>query len=432
MMVGPMKKKIMLTGVLAFIIPVIIAVVIFCIYRSNVNKEMEYWKSRAAETGVYVFSGDLPINHIITSKDIRIVNAKSDSVSSNTYYHVAGSKAFYSGDKTMIGRKLKIPVQNQTMVMESMFFQEEDSVNDDIRAKEFNMITLPSDLQVGDFIDIRMLFPTGEDYLVVAGEEIMQLGSTSDSNTVFLDLDEEELVKLSGAIIETYIADSIKLYAVKYVNPYQQLFDEVPVDYVEKYENAVVALQEKYTTIEEKEIPGGREPKRGESGEIIPGEFEYTEPTIEEVKKVPTVEELDIKEIAQTAGLKEEDAKAIQVALKENDETLLGLYRNKTEILETRLTENYPIRKEIAKLIASNPNIIESIKAKYQIEELEKERQDLIDTSIYEYDEEKGEMVEKDGALSSIASNLSEEINAQKAERRQYLQTMIRNSMTGM
>ena len=113
----------------------------------------------------------------------------------------------------------------------SMFYELDDFVREDVRRKEFNMISLPSDLVEGDYIDVRIIFPTGEDYVVVAGKEVKKVGSSHDSNAIFLDLTEEEINRMSSAVIESYVSGAVRLYAVKYSNWYEQLYDEESVDW---------------------------------------------------------------------------------------------------------------------------------------------------------------------------------------------------------
>ena len=41
----------------------------------------------------------------------------------------------------------------------------------DVRTQEYNMITLLSQLQTGDFVDIRLRLPSGQDYIVVSKKQ---------------------------------------------------------------------------------------------------------------------------------------------------------------------------------------------------------------------------------------------------------------------
>lgn len=428
MMLGPMKKKVITAAIVAFLIPTIVLGVVFKIYASKKQEEIEELKVQAQIERAYVFSGDFPIDHVIGSGDIKVVDVKSQSLPENAYLYDASEE----GLTEIIGKKLKIPVEDKTIVVNTMFFQEDDYVAIDLRSKEFNMITLPSDLEVGDYIDIRLLFPNGEDYLVVAGKEVMRTGTNVDSNSIVLDLDEEEIVRLSSAIIETYMLEAANLYATKYVNPYQQLFDEKNVDYVAKYNDAVELLKEQYTEITEELVSGERRPIMNEDGTPVldeSGNQMYSDPEDEtvEIEKVPTEDELDIVEIASTAGITVDDAEAIRDAIKENDTKLLEYYENILVVTRTQLEENYPVKPEVAALIASNPNIIDDLKARYNIEELTLQRENLQDLPTYTEDPYTGEITETEW-LNRVKSEIENEIQAQKTDRKVYLQNLINSS----
>ena len=97
----------------------------------------------------------------------------------------------------------------------------------------------------------------------------------------------------------------------------------------------------------------------------------------------------------------------------------------------TALKANYPVRAEVANLIQKDPNIIAKLDAKYDIASLEQERASLINTSIYKLDKETGEIEEDEGVIGSVAGRLSTQIEMQKSERRNYLQSLLRNSIVG-
>lgn len=440
MMMGPMKKKMVTVGVISFLLPTVIAGIFFMKYRSNKEAEIAALEVEKAVVERYVFSGDLPVNHIIGKNDIKMVGVKEAS-SPIDAYSVAPKNEIGSILGSPIGRKLKIPVFDKTIVTESMFYTVDDNVERDERKKEFSMIAIPSDLKEGDFIDIRMLQPTGEDFLVLSAKEVVQLGMAADTNTIFLELNEEELIRLSAAIIESYIEDSIHLYAVKYVNSNKQLFEEEDVNYVEKYANAVQAL-----------ISGDYDMMLAEAianGQIIQnisGDYELA--TSGDTMPVPkTVFDFTIEQIAAQAGLDLDIAKRIQEANGDvsgdgagiKDELLLTYFSNQTEIVSEPLIANYPIKDEIYTLIQRNPNILDTLKAKYNVEQLILEREGLINTDIYIIDQYTGDYVRdqygnkqpESSALSGVASGIAEEIKQQKSERKEFLQNMIRNNISG-
>lgn len=423
MMLGPMKKRMVTTGVIAFIIPTIIAVGVFMAYSKKKNEEIAELKIKAATVEKYIATGDLPIGHIITASDIEIADVKGISAPVNSF----------DGVEKLIGQKLKVPVFKGTIMTSSMFYELDDFVREDVRRKEFNMISLPSDLVEGDYIDVRIIFPTGEDYVVVAGKEVKKVGSSHDSNAIFLDLTEEEINRMSSAVIESYVSGAVRLYAVKYSNWYEQLYDEESVDFVKRYEETVAALIEASKTTEEVLVSGERVPMRDESGEKVrneSGEIIFVEqPDKVEIREVvKTEEELEDEEIAIAMNLDVEDVKAIRTARKTKDKVLLDLYSNKTVLTETKIKDTYPVRTEVAALIVANPNILEELDAKYNIQELENRRFALLTTGIYGYEYSTPEEV-NEVVLENIKVKLDEEIATQKTERSEYLQSIIRAGM---
>ena len=161
---------------------------------------------------------------------------------------------------------------------------------------------------------------------------------------------------------------------------------------------------------------------RDESGEVI---YIYEPDSTETREVVKTEEELDDEEIAIAMNLDIEDVKAIRTARKTNDKVLLALYSNKTVLTETKIKDTYPVKPEVALLIQLNPNILDEIDAKYNIEELETRRLTLVASGMYGFGEE------DDGqtTLENIKTKLDEEIATQKSERSEYLQSIIRAGM---
>ena len=216
----------------------------------------------------------------------------------------------------------------------------------------------------------------------------------------------------------------------KYVNEKEQLFKEEAVDYVEIYEKAVERLISGDYEIAYAEELAKTEPLKNSSGEIeynASGEVMYPEIKVEPKK----AEDYTAEEIALAAGMKVEDVEAIREALgkEPQDELLLSHYRLQTIYVSKLLKPNYPVRKEVAAVLKNNPNILDEIKSKYNVEDLEQQRANLVNTSVFKYDESTGLYEEDTTVLGNITSNLEDEIELQKEERKQYLQNLIRNNM---
>jgi len=84
-----------------------------------------------------------------------------------------------------------------------------------LRKQEYNMIVLPVQMEIGDYIDIRLILPTGADYIVVSKKEVIDANET----TVWLNMTEDEILLMSNAIVEAYKMNGAKLTASIYTEP---------------------------------------------------------------------------------------------------------------------------------------------------------------------------------------------------------------------
>ena len=67
-------------------------------------------------------------------------------------------------DTDIVGRMTKTNVSKNTQVLDSVLYvKNEDTPDKDLRLQEFNFLQIPSDVVEGDFVDVRIQFPTGEE-----------------------------------------------------------------------------------------------------------------------------------------------------------------------------------------------------------------------------------------------------------------------------
>jgi len=108
----------------------------------------------------------------------------------------------------------KIDLNPGTILGNSMLSKASQEIKSDSRIQEYNMISLPTQLSVDDFIDIRLQLPNGGDYIVISKKQVMNC----NSSTIWLQMNEEEILTMSNAIVEYYIMAGSKLYATVYSN----------------------------------------------------------------------------------------------------------------------------------------------------------------------------------------------------------------------
>lgn len=117
-----------------------------------------------------------------------------------------------------LGKIAKIDLLPSLPIFKGMI--SEEKIPDDIREEEFNMFLLSSNLKKNKYIDLRINYPNGEDYIVLSKKKIRDLNM--ENNTLWLWLNEEEILRASSAIVDAYLHKGSKLYTVIYVEPFVQ------------------------------------------------------------------------------------------------------------------------------------------------------------------------------------------------------------------
>ena len=112
----------------------------------------------------------------------------------------------------------KVSMKSNTVITKEFINKSDNIITDDVRRQEYNMFVLPMDLTTGDYVDVRLMLPSGQDYIVVSKKEveIPLIGDEESENTVWMNLREDEILSLSSAIVDAARINGSKLYITKY------------------------------------------------------------------------------------------------------------------------------------------------------------------------------------------------------------------------
>lgn len=141
-----------------------------------------------------------------------------DMVTDVTRVHIntVPSGAFTSAGE-VIGKVAKYSIAASVPLTETMLTTE--IMASDIRSQEINTVLMPSDLQENDSVDIRIMFPNGTDYIVLAQKKVKRI----EGETMWLQLGEDERLLLNAATVDSFLEQGTKLYATKYVDQDAQI-----------------------------------------------------------------------------------------------------------------------------------------------------------------------------------------------------------------
>lgn len=213
MAMNPMQRRArnsFLTGMLVTLV-VMAVVVIALLYKINqLNENIE--NLVAKQTKVYVAAQDIQSGDEITedllTQEIVQTTVPADSILTLNDFVEYDEE----GNEFAIQYASKVNLPAGTIITKDMVHEFGDETTDSQRIQEYNMIMLPSELKNGDYIDIRLKLPSGVDFIVASKKKVLQC--TSD--TVWLKVDEAELLTIGCAIYESYKINGSKIYANVY------------------------------------------------------------------------------------------------------------------------------------------------------------------------------------------------------------------------
>ncbi len=173
--------------------------------KKNYENEIKLLSEQLESRKVYVYEAksDIPLGSRVTKDCLNFVQTYSNQT--QDYYMTEAD----------IGMVSLIDITGGTQILKGMLTENNMEVN--MREVEYNTFYINSNMKDNDFIDLRIQFPNGEDYIVLSKKSIKNL--TLETNNCFLWLTEEEILNMSGAVVDAYLYSGTKLYTTKYIEP---------------------------------------------------------------------------------------------------------------------------------------------------------------------------------------------------------------------
>lgn len=122
----------------------------------------------------------------------------------------------------LLGKRLKVSLTKGAALSTDIVY-EGTAVADDERRVELCEVYLPQTLRENEFVDIRITFPNGEDYLVVGHKRVYRMIRDDEGEVSALQLRflEEEQLRYQAACVDTKMYEDTRLYAVQYTGEFQ-------------------------------------------------------------------------------------------------------------------------------------------------------------------------------------------------------------------
>lgn len=203
------KKKSRLLAIIAIVSIVGLGVLSFLQYSQNqdlkqANQMYEQELANNQQT-VYVAIDMINAGEIITD------SGEDANVQRQVVY--TGLESFNYITAEDMGKRALINIAGGNPVMYNMIT--DVVVNNDTREYEIATANLTTDQNENDFVDVRISFPNGEDYIVLSKKQVTKLNLESCVFTSLLN--EEEILRYTSAIVDAYTITGTRIYTARYV-----------------------------------------------------------------------------------------------------------------------------------------------------------------------------------------------------------------------
>lgn len=220
MAMNPMQRKAnnyLLIGVLVTLIITGSIIAILIMQLSKFDKQIKTQEANLKD--VYVVAQDIKSGETVELSNLKKVQALQASIPNDV------ASLGNLSENTIA----KIDLKVGTILTDNMIVEKSKQTTADTRTQEYNMILLPTQIQNGDYVDIRLSMPNGTDYIVLSKKEVTipSINGADSLDTIKMNVAEEEILLMSNAIVEAYWVPGAKIYATTYVEPGMQE-DAVP------------------------------------------------------------------------------------------------------------------------------------------------------------------------------------------------------------
>ena len=212
MATNPMQRKARNSFLLGMLLMLIItgAIIAFLILQlTNMKKEEQ--ELEASYVTVYTLNRDVESGDEVTEADFTMTQVTNATAPTD----------YLTPSDLGTNMIAKISMTRGTVLSKEMIYIDETVTGNDVRKEEYNMFILPTDLVTGDYVDVRLLLPSETNYIVVSKKkvEIPVIAGVDSTDTISIELSEDEINMISSAIVDAFRYNGAKLYVNKYTDP---------------------------------------------------------------------------------------------------------------------------------------------------------------------------------------------------------------------
>ncbi len=220
---NPMQRQKRVSFLLGFLTMLLLSAIVIGFLGYTLYKIKEEEKAeKNAMKDVYVISTDVPSGGAINSTVMKLQKVAGTVAPSNRF---TSSNLLDEEGNPREDLVSKIDLKAGTVLTADMVTINSEKATSDLRKQEYNIATLPTEIQTGDYVDIRIRMASGADYIIVSKKQVTipQVAGMDAAETFTVNLAEEETLAMSSAIIDAFTCIGSEIYLTIYTDPGMQV-----------------------------------------------------------------------------------------------------------------------------------------------------------------------------------------------------------------
>lgn len=165
------------------------------------DEDIAYYENLMVDS--FCFNKAMKAGQVITANDIETRQSTVNTTPLDVF-----TKA-----EDIIGKIVKVDCTEGTIIAQSIVL--DDPLKDNERELDVVFDEVPIGVQVGDYIDARISFPLGQDYIAMSHKKVIGVYD----NVLKLIVDQKDIYTYESMKTDASIYIATKIYAVKYVEP---------------------------------------------------------------------------------------------------------------------------------------------------------------------------------------------------------------------
>lgn len=203
------KLKLVISILIAVIIILIACIAIIYVgkkaldEKQNQINELQY-EIDSNKQIVYVAINDISAGETLT---------EGENIMKQEIY--TGLESDYYMTDEMVGGIAVLDIMALQPIMQDMVTTLQ--ITKDTREYEISVANLMTDQQEYDYVDVRIMFPTGEDYTILSKKDMHNLNM--EGCVFYSYLNEDEILRMASATIDAFTVTGTYIYTTRYVEP---------------------------------------------------------------------------------------------------------------------------------------------------------------------------------------------------------------------